>query len=135
MEPLLAPVDLSIYIGAGAGYRGLFQAAHGEIRHRRPSWIILGGESGARPRDLDLAWIRSLRDQARHAGIAVFVKQFGENAIDPENGVAYHGRPIVADVEGFAKIRRVKLVDSHGGDPSEWPADLRVQEFPREVVV
>lgn len=25
---------------------------------------------------------------------------------------------------------RVSLVDSHGADPSEWPEDLRVQEFP-----
>ena len=25
----------------------------------------------------------------------------------------------------------ISLLDSHGGDPTEWPDDLRVREFPR----
>ena len=128
MEPLLAPVDLSIYIGAGAGHRGSFMALHHEARHRRPSWIILGGESGARARAIDLGWIRSLRDQARHAGVAVFVKQFGSVSTwgdDDMRAMRQKARRLT-----FAGTE-VSLNDGHGGDPSEWPADLRVREFPR----
>jgi hypothetical protein len=28
-------------------------------------------------------------------------------------------------------LGRANLIDGHGADPSEWPARLRVQEFPR----
>jgi hypothetical protein len=29
----------------------------------------------------------------------------------------------------------IQLEDTKGGDPSEWPADLQVREFPREVLL
>ena len=74
-------------------------------------WVIVGGESGPQARPCDLAWIRSLINQCRRAGVSCFVKQLGK-------------RPVMGDVQ-------VSLRDSKGGDPSEWPEDLRVREWPR----
>lgn len=63
-EPLLGPVDLS-----------------GLIQHRFPrwsvDWIIVGGESGAGHRPMNVDHARSLRDQALAAGVAFFFKQHG----------------------------------------------------------
>ena len=68
-------------------------------------WIIQGGESGPGARPFDLAWARSMRDQCKAANVAYFLKQLGARTID-------HGLPL-------------RLVDSHGGDPAEWPAGLQ----------
>jgi len=74
-------------------------------------WLILGGESGDRKaRPFDLAWARELRDHCREQGVAFFLKQLGRNPV-------LTGDPL-------------RLEDPHGGDWSEWPADLRVREFP-----
>lgn len=48
----------------------------------RPDWIICGGESGATPRMMDLAWARALRDECRSSDVAYFFKQTtGKRAI------------------------------------------------------
>jgi protein gp37 len=73
-------------------------------------WVIVGGESGPYARPFDLNWARDLRDLCRKQGVAFFVKQMGAKPM--ENGV------------------RLKLKDPHGGDWSEWPADLRIREMP-----
>jgi hypothetical protein len=53
-------------------------------------------------------WLRSLRDQLQAAGVALFVKQLGS------------ARQL------WPGVKHPK-----GEDPAEWPADLRVQDFPR----
>ena len=68
-------------------------------------WVIVGGESGPRARSMDLDWTRSLVEQCDNANVACFVKQLGSNS-EP------------------------KLRDKKGGDPSEWPKELRVREWP-----
>lgn len=83
-------------------------------------WVIVGGESGPHARPCNVDWIRSIRDQCREAGVPCFVKQLGtacQSDLECElsQTYAYSGRPH----------------DPKGGDPSEWPEDLRVQEFPR----
>lgn len=40
-------------------------------------WIVVGGESGPRARQMDLEWARELRDASAAAGTAYFVKQLG----------------------------------------------------------
>jgi protein gp37 len=40
-------------------------------------WVIVGGESGADFRPLDLDWARSIREQCGEAGVAFFFKQIG----------------------------------------------------------
>jgi len=73
-------------------------------------WVIVGGESGPRARPFDMTWARWLRSQCVNAGAAFFMKQAG-------------ARPYLP---GFASSLR----DPKGGDPEEWPADLRVREWP-----
>lgn len=78
-------------------------------------WVIAGGESGPRARPCELAWLRSLRDQCEASGAAFFLKQVGRRPCDvTPGGLGFH----------------LKLHHSHGGDPSEWPEDLRVRQFP-----
>lgn len=38
-------------------------------------WVIAGGESGAKRREMKLEWAESLRDQCKAAGVAFFFKQ------------------------------------------------------------
>jgi protein gp37 len=71
-------------------------------------WVIVGGESGTGARPCDARWVRSIVRQCQEAGASVFVKQLGANAVLPG----------------------LVLQDSHGGNPIEWPPDLRVREFP-----
>lgn len=40
-------------------------------------WVIVGGESGQGARPMDPAWARYIRDQAKEAGVAFFMKQMG----------------------------------------------------------
>lgn len=42
-----------------------------------PHWIIAGGESGPHCRPCDVAWLRSLKDEALAGGVALFMKQLG----------------------------------------------------------
>jgi hypothetical protein len=99
-------------------------------------WAIVGGESGPGARPCDVAWVRSIVEQCRAAQMACFVKQLGA---DPR----YHDLDLtqaVARGEMFATSAQVirnatvgtplRLRDKKGGDPSEWPADLRVRQFP-----
>jgi len=103
-EPLLGPVlfasQTNSYLRPLWGGAGI-------------DWVIVGGESGRGARPLELAWIRSIRDQCAAAGVACFVKQLGQRW------------SCSALFEG-CMARTAK-----GADPQHWPADLRVREFPR----
>lgn len=74
-------------------------------------WVVVGGESGKRARSMDMAWARRLVDLCQSFGVAVFVKQLGGLTIDGPVQQLWH--------------------DPKGGDPAEWPEDLRVREWPR----
>lgn len=93
--------------------------------------VIVGGESGAGARPFDIAWARSIVAQCRAAGVACFVKQLG--AAPEWDGVAAAWKPappvhtIRDNGRGGFSLR---LASKKGGDPSEWPADLIVREFP-----
>lgn len=78
---------------------------------KRFSWVILGGESGPNARKCGVEWIRDAVYFCRETGIPVFVKQLGSNI-----------------ASGGSLPQRLK--DSHGGDMSEWPEDLRIRQFP-----
>jgi protein gp37 len=75
-------------------------------------WVIVGGESGPGARPCRIEWIRDIVRECKAANVAVFVKQLG--------GVVYGG-----------DNARIRLRDRKGGDPSEWPEELRVREYPR----
>jgi protein gp37 len=40
-------------------------------------WVIVGGESGPRSREMKGTWVRSMRRQCRKEGVAFFFKQWG----------------------------------------------------------
>ena len=68
MEPLLGPVDISIYLASG-----FLEPPHTDVIN----WVIVGGESGKDARPMHPAWAQSLRDQCVAAGIPYFFKQWG----------------------------------------------------------
>jgi protein gp37 len=49
----------------------------GTLDLRDIDWVIVGGESGARARPMQEAWVRSIRDQCHQAGVPFFFKQWG----------------------------------------------------------
>lgn len=64
------------------------------------NWVIVGSESGPGARPMDIAWARSVVDQCRAAGTAVFVKQIANER------------------------------DRKGGNPEFWPPGEWPRQFP-----
>lgn len=50
-----------------------------------PEWIICGGESGPKHRNMPLAWPRALRDRCAELGVAYFFKQTSGKADIPDD--------------------------------------------------
>lgn len=73
------------------------------------NWLLIGGETGKRAREMVLEWVRQLL-ACQDLGIAVFVKQLGE-----------------------VYAREHGLRDRKGSDPSEWPGDVRMREWPEDA--
>lgn len=103
------------------------------------NWVIVGGESGHEARPFDIAWARSIVAQCQAAGCPVFVKQLGSNAVSETDGIASSSVSWNGIETKFAKGERGmdyrRLKSAKGGDPSEWPADLRIRQFPAERTV
>lgn len=109
-EPLLGPVDLQ-----RSDELAMVQCVrNGSTIERGIDWVIVGGESGPGARPCDVAWIRSIVEQCQAAAVPCFVKQLGSHPFD----------------DGTLPTERL-LKSRKGGDPAEWPADLRVREMPR----
>lgn len=88
----------------------------------RIEWLLPGGESdqaGHKARPANISWARSTVAQCKAAGVPVFVKQLGSNAIvtwtDDDRSPPYWVR--------------LGFIHPAGEDPAEWPADLRVREW------
>jgi len=100
VEPLLEAVDLDAHLLEDI------------------NWVIVGGESGPRSRPCNVEWIRSVVAQAQAASIPIFVKQLGAKVEvvyrSPEDNAWDH--PVFPPK------------DRKGGDPDEWPEDLRIRE-------
>ena len=93
----------------------------------RIDWVIAGSEAGPRARPCDVTWIRSVVEQCRAAGVPVFVKQLGARP------VTWRYRDIDPDGDEREECGQpwpLHLRDRAGGDPSEWPEDLRIRELP-----
>jgi protein gp37 len=115
VEPLLGAVDLrtGIYL--------VSTGLPGEKLERGTTLsgidlVICGGESGPGARPCDVAWIRSIVQQCKAAGVKCFCKQLGANPYDicPTTN----------------QLARLHCDDPKGGAMNEWPADLRVREMP-----
>ncbi len=105
-EPLLGPI---LFGGALPAFR----------------WVIVGGESGGKARECDLAWARSIRDQCRDAKVACFVKQLGGNRV--ESGSIHE---VGSHLTFHGSYSLNLITDNKGGNIAEWPEDLKVREFP-----
>lgn len=139
-EPLLSPIEFSGVTNRSDAVEQLGRRALDGLH-----WVIVGGESGPGARPCDVAWIRSLVEQCQAAGVPCFTKQLGTVVWD-RNDAGFdaewndgEGWPEPAEVEhdirGFREEYqgapvRVHLRDRKGGDPEEWPEDLRVRDFP-----
>lgn len=116
-EPLLEPVVLIDYL------------PDTHDGHRDPrggpwlDWVIVGGESGSGARRCDVKWVRAIVGQCQAAGVSVFVKQLGAHPTESGDFDAKTG-----------PVSGPRLRDRKGGDPDEWPEDLRVREHPPSAV-
>lgn len=72
------------------------------------NWVIVGGESGIGARDMESSWVTDLLAQCRNAGVAFHFKQ-----------------------KGVVMAKRMHCASTKGDDPSEWPEEFKVQEFPK----
>lgn len=148
-EPLVGPVDFTtiaiprdddpkyvdMYLDS---LKGRFPYRP-ELSNHGLDWVIVGGESGPRARPCHVEWIWSIVLSCRAAGVPCFVKQLGShcvtsnvNMLDWPPGVRF----VETNQVKGAAAARVMLDDLKGGDPSEWPEELRVRQRPmaREVV-
>jgi protein gp37 len=76
------------------------------------SWVIIGGESGPGSRPFHIQWARNVIHQCRSQHVAPFMKQVGK-------------QPMLEMLPMILERDR-----GHGGDPLDWPEDIRVREFP-----
>lgn len=139
-EPALGPVSFGVaaarsreWVAAGLEQRAARRTDGRLVTHAASllDWIVVGGESGPGARPFDLAWARSTVEQCRGAGVPAFVKQLGarpRRECGCETGEWQGGVRRCADC--FDGTQPLTLSNRKGGDPSEWPADLRVREFP-----
>ena len=112
VEPMLGPIDFTSH----------FLRARGGLH-----WAIFGGESGRNARPCNVGWIRAAGTQCRMYRVAPFVKQLGADVRDvwPNQ----KGWPLSVLFNSHV-LTRAMLKHPKGGDPEEWPEDLRVREFP-----
>ena len=154
LEPMLGPIDLThirkdrfwrINALAGDYWREEedetgFRSGETFERVSQVHWVIVGGESGANARPFHVGWARSIVKQCQAAGVPVHVKQLGAQPrgwcagmahVEPEEREGWDCDFYEAHEQGAeCPGRCAAMVDRAGGDPSEWPEDLRVQQWP-----
>lgn len=119
-EPLLGPVSLSDWLCC-------------------VDWVIVGGESGAHARPMQLDWAMSLRDQCVGAGIPFLFKQWGEWAPTTRIGVEVLDDPREAYGEAvndgkFSNVTWRRLYRRVGKRAAGRELDGRTwNEYPRQV--
>lgn len=147
VEPLLGPIDLQRALPSPDGF---VTQADGSPMHvldgaAHVDWVIVGGESGPNARPCRPEWIRSIVQQCKDARVPCFVKQMGGNVVTQNDMVeddfnslntGWPDPQVEYDIHGYREEYqgadcRVHLRDKKGGDPAEWPEDLRVREFPK----
>lgn len=106
-EPALGPIEFSNVSRRSDAVEQLGKQALAGIHQ-----IIVGGESGPHARPFNVGWARSTVAQCKAASVACFVKQMGAFPTDGDDYAPF------------------KLKDKKGGNELEWPADLRVRQFP-----
>lgn len=118
-----------------------YEPALGSIRGMHAEgidWVIIGGESGAKnpnaefpARAFNIEWAREAIAICRRDGAAPFVKQLGTRPVGVPRDSNGYPRTMAGGDPWPAEP--IALRDLAGGDIDEWPADLRIREFPAEV--
>jgi protein gp37 len=126
VEPLLGPVELR---RPCAPTFDIFPGI---------DWLIVGGESGPGARPCQVEWIRSIVEQCKAADVPVFCKQLGARCLTDSSGIGDepHEWPRGSRIHvgrTMDESRWVQFRDRKGGSMEEWPADLRIREFPKEA--
>lgn len=80
------------------------------LGYRAIDWVIVGGESGSKARQFNLLHAEAIMYLCSQNSIACFAKQLGDNPVDGDQLLSIQSR--------------------HGVDMAEWPAWMRVQQFP-----
>jgi protein gp37 len=133
LEPLLGPIDLRMGGNSIPDY-----SAHDPLP--AIDWVIVGGESGAHARPMEVAWLRSVVQQCKKANVPCFVKQLGSQVTD-RNDAGFEGDPgdswtpetryrELTPQQWQGDPVRILLRSRKGGNMSEFPPDLRVRQFP-----
>lgn len=79
-------------------------------------WVIVGGESGRSPREMDPEWVRSIRNQCKERNVPFFFKQWGgrdkkANGRELDNKLHDEVPPIcVAELNLVSRQRAAQLV-------------------------
>lgn len=108
VEPLLGPIEIP-----SDWFHGYWRK---NLSNEGFHWMVIGGESGYGSRPCTVNWIRYLVHRCRRSDVPVFVKQLGANPVD-SNNIPFDG-----------------ISHPKGGDPSEWPEDLRIRQFPAMAI-
>ena len=151
-EPLLELLDLEDYLGSHEDPKFWAAKERGESGWCKIHWVIAGGESGTDARPCDPVHLDWLRDRCLLHGTPFFLKQIGARPVidhsDSEDWLVEwakskphtlvsiaDGKPCEEyDSDGMwaDAMVHVRLRDRKGGNPQEWPEDLRVREMPGE---
>lgn len=143
-EPLLGPIHLEPFLlgvckDCGSPRADCQQwrrsgklACCPDCRHlERLDWVVVGGESGPGARPCHIGWIRSIVQQCHEEGVPCFVKQLGAVSYVERELTGWPAETFFNDALNGLPGYDAKLTDKKGGDPWEWPVDLRVREWPR----
>lgn len=121
VEPMTSRINMGLMGTApkswGYGYRPISDLI---------GWVIVGGESGNGARECREEWILDIVQQCRDAGVPVFVKQMGRAWAKAKK--AWTTKRVKDQDTGEWTLR--KVFDAKGGDMSNWPEPLRVQQLP-----
>lgn len=129
-EPLLGPVDILHFLKMIRWPDGRVSSyIHGSDGPRMIPWVIAGGESGSHARPCNVAWIRSIVQQCKSAGVAAFVKQLGSRPYTSQSVFTGPGDIYTLEHADGGRVEHHPS-DKKGGNIEEFPADLRVREFP-----
>lgn len=122
-EPMIGPIALAEWIG--------LVPAIVEWRPR-VDWVIVGGESGPKARPFNIEWARAIVADCRRSAVPPFVKQLGAKPFLHRQSSLTSSGPGYRLSANLAEIdMEIPLIDRKGGSWEEWPADLRVREFPK----
>ena len=121
-DPLLEDVTLAEPLMLSPWFGPVTGVTHWDaVKLSRPRdlhWVIVGGECGPGARPCSISSIRSIVQQCKASGVPCYVRQLGAKVFSRVTAAGVEGCPITAP---------------NASDPAEWPADLRVRQWPRST--